>query len=190
MRILPSNPTEEAVAKGLWASCFASSTTCLALLGSCLDGGRCSNSLVHSVTPLSFHGSLPAAGAVMAFKCQTRARTVPIGPVLSRKTEGSSPILGGRYWGKVSRGSFGTHQGVALARVPLLLPQQLACSQRVPRNEERRWGKRSPWRSPYGPPNVVVRAWVGKEFPDTRQNVKKIEFIRGKGHCQNSGLTS
>ena len=42
---------------------------------------------------------------------------------------------------------------MALARVPLLLPQQLACSQRVPRIEERRWGRRSPQEiSPYGPP--------------------------------------
>ena len=38
--------------------------------------------------------------------------------------------------------------------------------------------------------DVVVRKRVGKEFPDTRQNVKKIEFIRGKGRCQNSGPTS
>ena len=37
---------------------------------------------------------------------------------------------------------------------------------------------------------VVVRTWVGKEFPDSRQNVKKIEFIRGKGPCQNSRPTS
>ena len=41
-----------------------------------------------------------------------------------------------------------------------------------------------------GFPLAVVRMWVGKELPDTRQNVKKIEFIRGKGRCQNSGLTS
>ena len=38
--------------------------------------------------------------------------------------------------------------------------------------------------------NVVVRSQVGKEFPDTRQNVKKIEFIRGKGRYQNSRPTS
>ena len=36
----------------------------------------------------------------------------------------------------------------------------------------------------------MVQIRVGKEFLDTRQNVKKIEFIRGKGRCQNSGLTS
>ena len=37
---------------------------------------------------------------------------------------------------------------------------------------------------------VVVQTRVGKEFPDTRQNVKEIEFIRGKRRCQNSGWTS
>ena len=26
--------------------------------------------------------------------------------------------------------------------------------------------------------NVVVQAWVGKEFPDMRQNEKEIKFIR------------
>ena len=158
---------------------------CLALLRSCLAGGRCSNSLVRSVTPLSFHRSLPAAGVLMAFKCLARAHTIPIGPVpVGREIEGSSPVLGGSYWGEVSPGAFGTHQAVALARVPPSLPQQLACSQRVPRNEDRRWGKRSlDW-----PPNVVVRTRAGKEFPDIRQNVKKIEFIKGNGHCLHSGL--
>ena len=172
--------------------CFASSTVCLASHGSHLDGGGRSNSLVCSVTPLSFHGRLQAAGALMAFKCLTRARTIPIGLVLSRKEDrGILTSLGGSYWGEVSRGGFGTHQDVALARVPLLLPRQLACSQRVPRNEERRWGRRSPRRCPRtGHQNVVVCTWVGKEFPDTRQNVKKIEFISGKGHCQNSGPTT
>ena len=38
--------------------------------------------------------------------------------------------------------------------------------------------------------NVMVRIRVRKGSPDTRQNVKKIEFIRGKGHCQDSGPTS
>ena len=29
---------------------------------------------------------------------------------------------------------------------------------------------------------VVVRAWVGKEFPDLRQNERRLEFIRaGEG---------
>ena len=36
----------------------------------------------------------------------------------------------------------------------------------------------------------MVRIRVRKGSPDTRQNVKKIEFIRGKGHCQESGPTS
>ena len=29
---------------------------------------------------------------------------------------------------------------------------------------------------------IVVQAWVGKEFPDTRQNERRIKFIRvGRG---------
>ena len=38
--------------------------------------------------------------------------------------------------------------------------------------------------------SVMVRARVGKEFPDARQNVRKIEFIKEKGRCKNSEPTS
>lgn len=55
----------------------------------------------------------------MAFKCLTHARTISIGLVLRRKTEAPSPVLGSSYWVEVSRGAFGTHQGVALASVPV-----------------------------------------------------------------------
>ena len=36
---------------------------------------------------------------------------------------------------------------------------------------------------------VVVQVRVGKAFPDTKQNVRKIELIKGKGGCKNSGPT-
>ena len=36
----------------------------------------------------------------------------------------------------------------------------------------------------------MVQARVGEEFPDTKQNVREIEFIEEKGHCKNSGPTS
>ena len=39
--------------------------------------------------------------------------------------------MGGRYWGTVGSGAFGTHQRVTLARVPQWFPQLLACSQIV-----------------------------------------------------------
>ena len=87
VRILPSHPTEEAVAKGLWALCFVSTIMCLTLHGSCLDGGRCSNSLVCSLTPFSFHGSLQSAGTLMALKCLTRAHTISIDLDFSQKED-------------------------------------------------------------------------------------------------------
>ena len=51
--------------------------------------------------------------------------------------------MGGNCWGTASSGAFGTHQRVTLVRVPQLLPQPLACSQRAQgrRKEERRLGE-------------------------------------------------
>ena len=74
--------------------------------------------------PLSLHGSLHVAGALMAFKCLTRAHTILVGLVLSWKEDKGETLshLGSSYWGSVSSGAFGTHQRVTLARVPQLLP--------------------------------------------------------------------
>ena len=126
---------------------------CLTVHGSCLAGSRCSNSLVRSVTPLSFHGSLQAAGALMAFKCLTRARTIPIGLVLSQKEDRGTLTRSGRQLlGRSEPWSLRNTPGCGPGQSPLLLPRQLACSQRVPQNEERRWGRRSPQeRSLYRP---------------------------------------
>ena len=54
--------------------------------------------------------------------------------------------MGGRYWGTVGSGAFGTHQRVTLARVPQLLPQSFACGNHrwvneEEKKEERRVGK-------------------------------------------------
>ena len=67
------------------------------------------------------------AGALMVFKCLTRARTISVGLVLSWKEDKEETLThsGASYWGTVSSGAFGTHQRVTLARVPLLLPQHL-----------------------------------------------------------------
>ena len=35
--------------------------------------------------------------------------------------------------------------------------------------------------------NVVVQAWVGKEFPDMRQNEKEIKFIRVEDAVRTAG---
>ena len=34
---------------------------------------------------------------------------------------------------------------------------------------------------------VMVRAWVGKEFPDTRQNEREIKFIRAGDAARTAG---
>ena len=35
--------------------------------------------------------------------------------------------------------------------------------------------------------NVVVQAWVGKEFPDMRQNEREIKFIRVEDVVRTAG---
>ena len=67
------------------------------------------------------------AGALIAFKCLTRAYTILVGLVLSWREEKGETLshLGSSYWGALSSGAFGTHQRVTLARVPQLLPQHL-----------------------------------------------------------------
>ena len=139
---------------------------CLTAHGSCLAGGRCSNSLVCSVTPLSFHGILQAAGALMSFKCLICARTIPAGLVLSQKEDRGTLTRSGRQLlGRSELWSLRNTPGCGPGQSPLLLPQQLACSQRVPRNEERRWRRRSPKRYPrMGHQNVVAHARVGRRI--------------------------
>ena len=55
----------------------------------------------------------------------------------------------------------------------------LTCWQRVPvRKEKRGGGGRDPKFPIWATRNVVVRAQVGKEFPDMRQSEREIKFIR------------
>ena len=67
------------------------------------------------------------AGALMAFKCLTRAHALSVCIVLSWREEKGETLShsGSSYWGALSSGAFGTHQRVTLARVPQLLPQHL-----------------------------------------------------------------
>ena len=96
--------------------------------GSCLAGCGCPCGLIHSVSPLSSHGSLHVAGALMAFKCLTHVHTILVGLVLSWKEDKGETLShsGGSYWGSVNSGAFGTHQRVTLPRVSQLLPQHLS----------------------------------------------------------------
>ena len=55
----------------------------------------------------------------------------------------------------------------------------LTCSHWFPvRKEKRGGGERDPKFPIWATRNVVVRAQVGKEFPDVRQNEREIKFIR------------
>ena len=94
---------------------------------SCLAAGGCPCGLIRSVSLLSSHGSLHVEGALMVFKCLTRAHTILVGLAHSWKEEKGETLthLGSSYWGALSSGAFGTHQRVTLARVPQLLPQYL-----------------------------------------------------------------
>ena len=117
----------EVVAKGRWSLFCFNHYVPYMVHRSCLAGGVWPCGLIHSVSPLSSHGSLHVAGALMALKCLTHAHTILDGLVLSRKENKRETLThsGSSCWGAVSSGAFGTHQGVTLARVPQLLPQHL-----------------------------------------------------------------
>ena len=139
------------------------------------------------------------AGALRAFKCLTCACNFNWpGPQLKgewgKEERRALTLLGGSYWGIVDFGAFGTCQRVPLARVPQLLPQTLACSQAVwrKRNERRKESRgKPPWEAPYGPLNVVICAWVGKEFPNTeyfrKEWVHYEKEQRKWGCCKHTG---
>ena len=67
---------------------------------SCLAGGGCPCGLIHSVSPLAAHGRLHVAGALMAFKCLSRAHTLLVGLALSWKEDKGETLTrsGGGYW--------------------------------------------------------------------------------------------
>ena len=83
LRNLPYNPIGEAVARGQWSLFCFNHYVPDTVHGSCLAGGGCPCGLIHSMSPLSSHGSLHVAGALMAFKCLTHAHTILVGLVLS-----------------------------------------------------------------------------------------------------------
>ena len=130
---------------------------------SCLAGGGCPCGLIHSMSPSSSHGSPHVAGALVAFKCMTHAHTVLVGLVLSWKEEKGETLThsSSSCWGAVSSGAFGTHQRVALAWVPQLLPQHLpVCRGSLWERRSKEVREETP-RSPYGPPKML---WSGCGF--------------------------
>ena len=111
---------QEGVARGQWSLfCFNHYVTDM-VDRNCLAGGGCPCGLIHSVSPLSSHGNLSVAGALMGFMCLPCAHTILIGIVLTCKKDKGETLTH-------SSGSeaFATHQRVTLARVPQLLPQHL-----------------------------------------------------------------
>ena len=117
----------EVVAQGQWSLFCFNHYRPDVVHGSCLAGGGYHCGLICSMSPLSSHGSLHVAGALMAFKCLTCAHTILVDLVLSWKEDTGETLTcsGGSYWAAVSSGAFETHQRVTLARVPQLLPQHL-----------------------------------------------------------------
>ena len=88
-----------------------------------LLGCRCPCGVIHSMTPLSSHRCLHVAGAIVAFKCLACVHTILVGLILRKVSKGETfTHLRDSYWGAVSNGAFGIHQGVTLARRPQLRP--------------------------------------------------------------------
>ena len=175
------NPIREAVARGQWSLFCFNHFVPDTVHRSCLAGGGCPCGLIYSMSLLTSQGSLHVAGALMAFKCLTHAHTILVGLVLSWKEDKRETLTrsGSSYWGTVSSGAFGTYQRVTLGQSSSVASMAFACWQRVPmRKEKRGGGGRDPRVPVRATKNVMVRAWVGKEFPDMRQNEREIKFIR------------
>ena len=115
--------------------CFASTTMCLTRCTEIILLGADALVAWSILCPPYPHGSLH--GTLMAFKCLACAHTILVGLVLSWKedTGGTLTCSGSATGTPWAVGPLKAHQRVTLARVPLLFPQPLACSQRV-------WGER------------------------------------------------
>ena len=94
------NPIGEAVARGQWPLFSFNHYVPNMAHRNYLAAGGCPCGRIHSVSPLSSHGSLCVAGPLMAFKCLTRAHTKLVGLVLSWKKDTGETLtrLGGNYW--------------------------------------------------------------------------------------------
>lgn len=110
LRDLLCGCARKAAVRSEWAQCFLNPyVPDIAQKLTCLSGGRCPSSLVHSVTPISCHGSIQVAGALMAFKCLSCACNFNWpGPQLKgewgKEERRALTLLGGSYWGIVDLG--------------------------------------------------------------------------------------
>ena len=168
---MPYNPIGEAVARGQWSLFSFNHYVPDTAHGNCLAAGGCPCGRIRSVSPLSSHGSLHVAGALMAFKCLTHAHNIgwPSPQLERRQRRDPHPfgrlLLGcSEQWGlwNTPEGNPGQSSSVASTA--------LACLQRVPMRKEQ-CGGREETRIPIrATKNVMFKVWFGKEFPEMRQN--------------------
>ena len=138
--------------------------------GNCLAAGGYPCSLICSVSPLSSHGSLRVAGALMAFKCLTHAHNTgwPSSQLERRQRRDPHPfgrqLLGhSEQWGlcNTPEGNPGHSSSVASTA--------LDCLQRVPMRKEVR--EEAP-RSLYGPPKM---SWSKRGLEKNFQTIDRRE---------------
>ena len=159
--------------------CFDSTTMCLTWsIEVVLLGVRCPCGVIHSMAPLSSHGCLHVAGSIVAFKYLAYAHTILVGLILRKESKRRDLHPSGRQllecheqWGlwNTPVGNPGQTTSVAsTATCPV-------CRDPYEKWEARRWGKR-PQVPTQATRNVVVCAQVGKEFPDTSKNERRIKL--------------
>ena len=131
---------QEAVARGQWFL-FASTSMCLTWwMEVVLLGGECPYGLICSVCPLSSHGSLSVAGALMAFMCLTCAHTILVGVVLSWKKDKGETLThsSGSYSGCSEQwGIWNTPEGYS-GQSSSIASTTVAYWQRVPMRKQKR----------------------------------------------------
>ena len=146
---------------------------------SCLAGGGCPYGVIHSMSPSSSHGSLRVAGALMAFNDPCPHSIGWPSPQSERRRKRDPHPFRQQLLGhSEQRGLWNTPEGNP-SPSSSVASIALACFQRVPMRKEKQGdGGRDPKVPVWATKNVVVWAQVGKEFPDTRQDERRIKFMR------------
>ena len=148
----------EAVARGQWSLFGFNHYVSDMVHGNYLARGGCPGGLIHSLSPLSSHGS--HHGTLMAFKCLTCAHTILVGLVLSWKEDTGKTLTcsGVSYWDAVSSGAFENTPEGNPGQSSSVASIALGCSQRVSRRKEKRGGGEETPSSSNRPPKML---WSG-----------------------------
>ena len=167
---MPYNPIGEVVARGQWSLFSFNHYVPDTAHGNCLAAGGCPCGRIRSVSPLSSHGSLHVAGALMAFKCLTHAHNIgwPSPQLERRKRRDPHPFRGQlpglcEQWGLWNTPEGNHGQGSSVASTAL------ACSQRVPMRKEKWGGGEKYPKSLYGPQKL---SWCGRELEKNFQTIE------------------